>query len=56
MSLETHIKFICCHVKMMNAWNGKTADMSAISSTISFSLYLSTSDESIYEHIMAYLP
>lgn len=56
MSLETHIKFLCSDVKIINAWNGKTADMLASSSIISFSLYLSMSDESMYEHIMTYLP
>lgn len=56
MSLATHIRFLCYGDKMMNAWNSKTADMPAISSIISSSLCLSMSDESMYEHIMAYLP
>lgn len=30
---------------MMNAWNGKTADMPESSSSVSFSLCLSVSDE-----------
>lgn len=39
MALETQAKFVCYDIKVMDAWNGKTADIPASSHIISFFMF-----------------